>query len=450
MEHLPVTTFVTSLVGRELKQGEYRVLDKLGEGGMGVVYRAEQTQLGKIVALKVLLRASDSYIDQQLRGRFISEARIACRLQHTNIAQVFDLWEEQDCHFMTIEYVDGIDLSNIIRDEAPIDSLRALEIMKQLALALEEAERRNIVHRDIKPSNIRLAEYKKDGKFLLKVLDFGIAKRLSDSSSERSQLTEPGTILGTPHYMAPEQVSPDYGQQCRALALREGLSLEAERRLCIEHRADLYAAGVLLFEMLTATLPFTGNQASALSARILYDPPALPESVPPVMRDIVAKLLTRDPYHRMPSASELLGAALYAEGVLRGTRGEDVSVAKSRPPRSDTKVVAVLLLFLIINFSIGITYLLRPRGLNERRKGSTPLTLNDASTLALPQRLPTAGPLIIIPLVLREPPPPIPSSPVVPPKKQPVMSERPCEVGTDINGMPLQDLRPQCLGPKPR
>ncbi len=175
--------------------GRYRLLDKLGEGGMAEVWRARDTALGRIVALKVLRPQYSGNPD--FLARFRREAQAAANLAHPNIVNVFDIGEAGGRHYIVMEYVDGQSLKDLIRSEAPLSVSRTLDIATQVADAVAHAHQASLIHRDVKPQNILVAS---DGR--VKVTDFGIARAVSEASA-----TETGVVLGTAHYLSPEQAA---------------------------------------------------------------------------------------------------------------------------------------------------------------------------------------------------------------------------------------------------
>jgi serine/threonine protein kinase/tetratricopeptide (TPR) repeat protein len=265
----------------------YRILKKLGAGGMGEVYLAEDERLGRQVALK-FLPASYQY-DPDRRARFLKEARAASALHSPNIAALYDLGEHDGAMFIVMEYIEGEPLSRHI-ERGPIEVRNSISIAMQIAEALDEAHRMGIIHRDIKSSNLMLTE-----RGLLKMLDFGLAKTIGQSpASDSSEYTAPlgqqtaaGIVFGTVSYMSPEQ----------ALAR------------VVDHRSDLFSFGVVLYEMLSARLPFVGNSSTEIIDNILHQEPT-PISryiadVPPELERIARKCLEKERGRRYQSAREV-------------------------------------------------------------------------------------------------------------------------------------------------
>jgi TolB-like protein/Flp pilus assembly protein TadD/predicted Ser/Thr protein kinase len=260
----------------------YRVIERLGAGGMGEVYLAEDTRLGRQVALKFLTSADAQ--DGEARSRLVREAQAASVLRSPNVAVTYDLVEHGADLFIAMEYVEGELLSDRI-GRGPLPVAEALEIAMQVADALDEAHGHGIVHRDIKSANVMLTK-----RQLVKVLDFGLAKFLRPSGFDAGAtigVTVPGMVLGTLSYMAPEQ-------------LRGGE---------VDHRADLFALGVVLFEMLTGRTPFQADTMADTANRILtQEPDALARfnyAVPADVEAVVRKALAKDPEFRYQSAREL-------------------------------------------------------------------------------------------------------------------------------------------------
>ena len=264
--------------------GRYRILKLLGRGGMGAVYLAQDSQLGRQVALKVpFFGGSES---PQRAERFVREARSAAVLQHPNICTVFDAGQIDGRPFITMAYIAGTPLEQEIDPDAPMPQLRAAEIVRKIALALEHAHGKGIVHRDLKPANVMMAA---DGEPV--VMDFGLAKRVADVDPNEAKLTRLGGLLGTPSYMSPEQVKGESS--------------------AVGPATDVYALGVMLFEMLTGEAPYTGALAVVIG-RILTAPvPPVQEFRPDVdvrLDAICRKAMAKKPADRFPSMAEFADA----------------------------------------------------------------------------------------------------------------------------------------------
>lgn len=270
---------VDPLIGT-VAAGRYRVEKLLGSGGMGAVYRAAHVHMRKLVALKVLHKEM-TYLPEVV-ARFEREAVAAARIDHPHVAAATDFGRLDDgAFYLVLEYVEGKSLGRLISDYGAMDPRRALHIARQIADALSAAHAAEIVHRDLKPDNVMLIE--KDGDFdFVKVLDFGIAKVQLEG---KDQLTQLGTIFGTPQYMAPEQAA---GQ-------------------AVDARADLYTLGLILYEMLAGKSPFHDDDIIVLLTRqMTAAPPPLPAHVSPAVVELVLQLLQKNPGLRVQSAAELV------------------------------------------------------------------------------------------------------------------------------------------------
>jgi eukaryotic-like serine/threonine-protein kinase len=269
------------LVGKVLA-GRYRIVQPLGAGGMGVVYRAEHVHMRKPVALKIL--HPHMTMMPEVVARFEREAVAAGRIEHPNVAAATDFGRLDDGTFyLALEYVEGKSLGDLVAVGA-LPTPRVLLIARQIADGLAAAHAAGVVHRDLKPDNVLLVEREGFPDFV-KMLDFGIAKVHMEEGSGHKPLTQIGTIFGTPQYMSPEQ-----GQ---------GHTVDA--------RSDLYALGVITYEMLTGKLPFRHEDLIVLITRhITEPPPPLPEGIPLGVRELVLELLAKKPEDRPASAAEVV------------------------------------------------------------------------------------------------------------------------------------------------
>jgi eukaryotic-like serine/threonine-protein kinase len=257
-----------------LFDGRYKIVRKLGTGGMANVYLAEDQELGRRVAIKILDDRHAS--DGQFVERFRREAQNAAGLSHPNIVSIYDRGEAEGTYYIAMEYLDGRSLKELIVSRGPAPIHVSIDYTRQILAALRFAHRNRIVHRDIKPHNVLVDS---DGR--LKVTDFGIAR------AGASEMTEAGSIVGTAQYLSPEQA--------------KGTAVDA--------RSDIYSAGVVLYELLTGRVPFTGDTAVEIAMRHLSavpEPPsALRDDVPPELDKVVLRALAKDPEDRYQTAEEM-------------------------------------------------------------------------------------------------------------------------------------------------
>src|SRR5580693_7428820 len=259
------TTEDDPLIGRTLPGG-YRVTHLVGVGGMGRVYCAEQVNLARTVAVKVMHPSLGE--EEQTAARFLNEARAASRLSHPNSVAIYDFGRTDDGRpYIVMEYLRGRDLGRVAADEGPLPLARLVDVLRQTLGALEEAHALGIVHRDLKPDNIVL-EPLRSGLDFVKVVDFGLAKILQNETSARGPsggplnggaLTRPGLVCGTPEYMSPEQSRGD----------------------TLDGRSDLYSVGIVLFELLAGRVPFVADTATKTLLLHLTEAPPDPRDVAP-------------------------------------------------------------------------------------------------------------------------------------------------------------------------
>ncbi len=275
------------LVGRTLPGG-YVILDLVGIGGMGRVYRAEQTNLGRTVAVKII--HPHLVGEENAAARFITEARAASRLNHPNSVAVIDFGKTEDGQlYLVMEFLRGKDLARVQYEEGPLSFRRIVSILRQVLAALSEAHHLEIIHRDLKPENIILEPVRTGGDFV-KVVDFGLAKMREGAGPN---ITSPGIVCGTPEYMSPEQGRGDP----------------------LDPRSDLYAVGVIFYQLLTGRLPFEAESPTQVVLMHITEPPpdpraAAPERViPSLLADVCLMALAKEPPHRFGNADEF-GEAL--------------------------------------------------------------------------------------------------------------------------------------------
>jgi serine/threonine protein kinase len=282
--------------------GRYRVLQKLGQGGMGADYLGYDEALDRKVALKVMLQRAAA--DSAARARFLREARSAAKVKSDHVVTIFDVGELNDVPFIAMEYLLGAPLDAYLKQKGELPVGQAVRVARETALGLAAAHELGYVHRDIKPANLWLEAPK--GR--VKLLDFGLARAATDDTN----LTGSGAVMGTPAYMSPEQA----------------------RAKPVDGRSDLFSVGVLLYRLLTGKLPFDGDTTIALLTALAVDTPdaprALNPAVPPELDALVMKLLCKDPAGRYQTAGEL-AAALLAIEQGRAAVSQPQAVAVSMP-----------------------------------------------------------------------------------------------------------------------
>ena len=284
--------------------GEYELLEEIARGGMGIVYRARQISLNRLVAVKLLLSGPlASSTDLQ---RFRAEAEAAANLQHPNIVAIHEVGEHAGQPFFSMDYVEGACLSELVR-EHPLPAPRAAGYVKMIAEAIQYAHERGVLHRDLKPSNVLI-----DHAGQPRIIDFGLAKRLSPEppfSSIHDPLTTTGQVLGSPNFIPPEQA--------------------AGKRGAVGRRSDIYSLGAILYHLLTARPPFVAATAHEVVDQVLNTEPVGPRSLnPSVPRDletICLKCLEKEPLRRYRSAQEL------ADELGRFLRGDPIQARPVGP-----------------------------------------------------------------------------------------------------------------------
>jgi serine/threonine protein kinase len=300
--------------------GKYRINRVIGRGGMGVVVEATHVDLGELVALK-FLQLKDEDVDGDFRSRFALEARVCAKLRNEHIARVHDVgvWEEKT-PFMVMDYLEGIDLRRELAKLGRLPVLRAVDYAVQICQGLAEAHAQGIVHRDLKPANVFLTK-RLDGTELVKVLDFGVSK-WANVGDGLGELTKTGVMLGSPKYMAPEQLNGD----------------------TVDPRADIWSIGAILYTMLTGRPPYDFPQVTQTFMAIASGarppvPSSLEPGIPAELDALILRCLTRDRNERFQTVAELAGAALEAiespfasqvRAVLEDALGGDASGSARR------------------------------------------------------------------------------------------------------------------------
>ncbi len=278
--------------------GRYQIIEELGRGGMGRVYRALDKKLNEEVAFKLIKPEIAS--DKNIVQRFSNELKVARKITHKNVGKMFDLNEEAGTHYITMEYVSGQDLKGLIKQTGQLGVGTALSIVKQVCEGLSEAHKTGVVHRDLKPSNIMID---KDGN--AKIMDFGIARSLTGK-----RITGVGVMIGTPEYMSPEQV-------------------ESKE---IDQRSDIYSLGVILYEMVTGQVPFEGDTPYSIGVKHKSEVPRNPQEINPQISDdlnrMILKCLEKEKEKRYQSAGELRSEL---ENIEKGMPTTDRVIPERKP-----------------------------------------------------------------------------------------------------------------------
>ncbi len=321
--------------------GEFKLIRRLGKGGMAEVWLAEQTSLQRPVALKLLrgeLLEDESYIK-----RFQREATSAAGLAHPNIVAVYAVGEEKGQHFIAHEYIQGQTLRQVITKKGALDLPLALHVIRQVAAALEAAGEKGIIHRDIKPDNIMV---NKKGE--VKVADFGLAQ-LIQGGGEALHLTQPGETMGTPLYMSPEQVRGDK----------------------LDQRSDIYSLGVTCYHMLAGRPPFQGETAVSVAMQHLQSEPvpltSVREDLPRPACDMVHRMMAKEPVERYASATDVLNDVKTLLRAVKAGEADKVQLSKLAAPQVDRSIevrhpvlTLSILCLLIALASAGIGWAMRP------------------------------------------------------------------------------------------
>lgn len=310
--------------------GKYDIIDVIGHGGMGVVYKGRQVLMERTVAIKML--QSQHIADSQSVQRFLREGKASCRMNHPHVITVYDfgVTPQSGQPFIVMDYLQGISLADLIKQDGQVSVERSIKILTQATDALDHAHRAGVLHRDLKPSNIMLVEYE-DEKDFVKIVDFGVAQ-LIGAGGEQQRLTQMGEVCGSPVYMSPEQ--------CQGLEL--------------DHRSDVYSMGIVIYETLTGCLPILGKtMVDTMSKHISEMPPRFSESrpdlyIPERIEAVVFKALAKDPANRHQTMSELcrdLDTAIPKPGksqVLRTDFPTMPGEEKKESAKPNVKVIAAV------------------------------------------------------------------------------------------------------------
>ena len=312
----------------------YNIIEKLGEGGMGIVYKAEDTKLDRTVAIKFLPRQVAAH--QEEKERFVIEAKAAAALNHPNIATIHAIEETDDEMFIVMEYIDGQELKNIVGayHDTPIPNKDVINYAIQIAEGLQAAHEKGIVHRDIKSANIMITD-----KGQVKIMDFGLAK-----VGQGIQLTREKSTLGTVAYMSPEQARGDE----------------------VDHRTDIWSFGVVLYEMLSGGLPFKGDYEQAVIYSILNEEPKTSDNLPTGFNSIIRKALAKKPEERYQSATEIIADLT----DLKNEASEGTDTESSRTIRPEIKKNGKWYVPAAI-ISLGVILLAGYFYINNKSKGTT-------------------------------------------------------------------------------
>jgi serine/threonine-protein kinase len=278
----------------------YEILQPLGRGGMGMVYKAHDRELDEIVAVKVL--RSDVAPTPDISRRFRSEIKLARRVRHRNVCGIHEFGQDGDLQYIAMEFVDGVDLRRVLRERGALPAGEALEVAIQLAEGLDAIHEEGIIHRDLKTPNVM-----RDRRGIVRLMDFGIAKQ---AGVESGGLMSIGHVLGTPEYMSPEQA----------------------RGESVDSRSDIYALGIVVYELFTGAVPFHTDSPLATLLKHVNEPPpfdqaGIPEEVLPILRRALAK----SRYERYPTAREMADSLRAAAVALAETGRDGVRVRPDGP-----------------------------------------------------------------------------------------------------------------------
>jgi len=377
-----------------LLNGRYLIVRKLGEGGMGAVYEAKHQLTGRKLAIKCLHQQFLS--NREVVERFHREAQAATAVGNEHIIEVTDMGTFDDnSPFIVLEYLDGVEFAKLLEQEAALPISRVVHIVSQVCDALRNAHAQSIVHRDLKPENIYLVKRGQDSDFV-KVLDFGISKMKESAEELGSGLTKTGMALGTPYYMSPEQ----------AQGMRD-----------VDHRTDIYAIGVILFQALTGRLPFDADSYPQLMVRILTQPvPSLRtyrEDIPPALDDLVLRAMAKDRAQRYSTVEDLAvalrafaslnqAAVLVSDPVAPSSQGTTpLAWAQTAPsqPTLETLVVPKSKMPLYLGVGGGVVALVALVALlSPKTPSAPPEAVGNVMPAPAPVALPTAAAAAPVPV----------------------------------------------------
>ena len=291
--------------------GKYQVERVIGAGGMGVVVAVRHRELGELYAMKFMLPAA--LANEQAVDRFVREARAAARLKSEHVAKVHDVGRlENGSPYMVMEYLNGADLEGVLAQQGPLSVSVAATYVMQACDAIAEAHDAGVVHRDLKPANLFLTK-RANGSPCIKVLDFGISKSVNPDEAANS-MTRTTAIMGSPYYMSPEQMRSSKN---------------------VDHRTDIWALGVILYQLSTGRVPFPGETITEVCSGVLADdPPGLGQylpGMPPEFEQLVRRCLQKRPEHRFGNARELASSLAPIAGASPGTSGLNLQIAGMMP-----------------------------------------------------------------------------------------------------------------------
>ncbi|WP_308634478.1 Stk1 family PASTA domain-containing Ser/Thr kinase [Paenibacillus silvisoli] len=296
------------MIGHELG-GRYEIITRIGGGGMALVYKAQDILLNRNVAVKVLRQ--QFVHDEEFIRRFRREAQSAAALSHPNVVSIYDVGQEDDTHYIVMEYVEGNNLNEIIKERAPLQTDEAVRIALQICDALEHAHHNQIIHRDIKPHNILIG---KNGR--VKVTDFGIARAVTSST-----ITQTGSVVGSVHYFSPEHA----------------------KGVVTGEKSDLYSLGIVLYQMVTGKLPFLGESPISVALKHLQEnfaePKTLNPYIPQSVENIILRAMRKNPVERYDSAAEMLSDL---ESCLQPERLNEPKITFSNPDFDETRVMPAI------------------------------------------------------------------------------------------------------------